>query len=46
MLFRSRTAVVPGAAHMVNMEQPHEFNGMVLEFLQEVGWIAPGEAGP
>ena len=30
----ARRVVVPGAAHMVNMEKPAEFNRLVLEFLQ------------
>ncbi|HVC32088.1 MAG TPA: alpha/beta fold hydrolase [Chloroflexota bacterium] len=29
----ARHVVVPGTAHMVSMEQPERFNGMVLEFL-------------
>jgi pimeloyl-ACP methyl ester carboxylesterase len=29
----ARKAVIPGAAHMVNMEKPAEFNRVVLEFL-------------
>lgn len=30
----ARKAVVPGVAHMVNMERPEEFNRLVLDFLQ------------
>ncbi len=33
----SRRVVVSGAAHMVNMEKPAEFNRLVFEFLQEQG---------
>ncbi len=29
----ARTRVIPGAAHMVNMEKPAEFNRVLLEFL-------------
>ena len=29
----ARTVVIPGAAHMVNMEQPARFNAIVSEFL-------------
>ena len=29
----SRKVVIPGAAHMVNMEKPDQFNRTVLEFL-------------
>jgi len=28
--------VIEGAAHMVNMEKPEEFNRVVLEFLEEL----------
>jgi len=31
----SRKVVVPGARHMLNMEQPEEFNRIVLEFLRK-----------
>jgi pimeloyl-ACP methyl ester carboxylesterase len=31
----SRKVVVPGARHMLNMEQPLEFNRIVLEFLRK-----------
>jgi 3-oxoadipate enol-lactonase len=31
----AQRAVIPGAAHMVNMEKPAEFNKVVLEFLSE-----------
>ena len=27
--------VVPGTAHMINMERPDEFNRILLDFLQE-----------
>jgi pimeloyl-ACP methyl ester carboxylesterase len=30
----ARKVVLEGAGHMVNMEQPEDFNGIVLEFLQ------------
>ncbi len=30
----ARTVVIPGAAHMVNMEKAEEFNSVVLEFLE------------
>lgn len=30
----ARYVVFPGAAHMVNMEQPERFNALVLEFLE------------
>ena len=30
----ARTVVMHGTAHVPNMEQPHEFNRIVLEFLQ------------
>ncbi len=33
----ARQVVFPGAAHMVNMEQPERFNEVVLEFLDGVG---------
>ena len=29
----ARRVTIPGAAHMVNMEKPEEFNSVVLEFL-------------
>jgi pimeloyl-ACP methyl ester carboxylesterase len=29
----TEVVVMSGAAHMVNMEKPEEFNGIVLEFL-------------
>jgi pimeloyl-ACP methyl ester carboxylesterase len=29
----SRTAVIPGAGHMVNLEQPEAFSRAVLDFL-------------
>jgi pimeloyl-ACP methyl ester carboxylesterase len=32
----ARRAVIEGAAHIVNMEKPDEFNRVVLEFLAEV----------
>jgi 3-oxoadipate enol-lactonase len=31
----AKLIVIPGAAHIVNMEQPAEFNKVVLEFLKE-----------
>ena len=31
----ARQIVIPGAAHIVNLEQPAEFNRVVLEFLKE-----------
>ncbi len=31
---RAETLVIPGAAHMVTMEQPEEVNQAVLRFLQ------------
>ncbi len=33
----ARKAVIPGAAHVPNMEKPEEFNRVVLEFLRDVG---------
>ena len=30
---QAQSVVIPGAAHMVNMEQPEEFNRVVLDFL-------------
>jgi 3-oxoadipate enol-lactonase len=30
----ARKVVIPGAAHMINMEKPAEFNRIVLEFLE------------
>jgi pimeloyl-ACP methyl ester carboxylesterase len=33
---RARKVVLPGAAHMVNMEQPERFNEIVLEFLDSI----------
>jgi 3-oxoadipate enol-lactonase len=27
--------IVPGVAHMVSMEQPEQFNRLVLEFLRD-----------
>lgn len=30
---QSRLAIIPGVAHMVNMEKPEEFNSLVLDFL-------------
>jgi 3-oxoadipate enol-lactonase len=32
----ARKVVIPGAYHMVNMEQPEEFNRVVLDFLSQV----------
>ena len=32
--------LLPGAAHLPNMEQPQEFNRVVLEFLAKVGLSA------
>jgi pimeloyl-ACP methyl ester carboxylesterase len=32
----ARKVVLPGAYHMVNMEQPEEFNRVVLDFLSQV----------
>ena len=32
---RSQHTVIPGVAHMLNMEKPAEFNQLVLDFLQE-----------
>lgn len=32
----ARWEIIAGAAHMVNMEQPQEFNRIVLDFLREV----------
>lgn len=32
---QAKLIVIPGAAHIVNMEQPAEFNRVVLEFLKE-----------
>jgi pimeloyl-ACP methyl ester carboxylesterase len=31
----ARKVVLPGVAHMLNMEQPAQFNQIVLEFLAE-----------
>jgi pimeloyl-ACP methyl ester carboxylesterase len=33
----AKKAVIPGTAHMVNMERPAEFNRIVLDFLMAVG---------
>jgi pimeloyl-ACP methyl ester carboxylesterase len=33
----ARKAVIPGTAHMLNMEKPAEFNRLVLDFLEESG---------
>jgi pimeloyl-ACP methyl ester carboxylesterase len=35
-LRRSRLEVVPGAGHLLNMEQPASFNAAVRNFLQSV----------
>ena len=32
----ARQEIIAGAAHMVTMEQPEEFNRIVLDFLREV----------
>ena len=32
----TRKAVIPGTAHLPNMERPEEFNSLVLNFLREV----------
>ena len=32
----ARKVVIPGAAHMLNMEKPEQFNEMLLAFLQDV----------
>ncbi len=32
----ARSEIIPGAAHMVSMEQPQEFNRIVLDFLNKV----------
>ncbi len=32
---QARQVVIPGAAHIVNMEQPIEFNRIVLDFLKD-----------
>lgn len=32
----ARKVVIPGVAHMVNMEEPEVFNRIVLEFLEGV----------
>lgn len=39
----ARKVVIPGAAHMVSMEKPGEFNRIVLEFLEEVYPPAAGK---
>jgi pimeloyl-ACP methyl ester carboxylesterase len=33
----ARRVVIPGVAHMINLEKPAEFNRLVLEFLDGVG---------
>ena len=33
---RARKVVIPGAAHLVNVDQPEEFNRIVLDFLSNV----------
>ena len=37
----ARKAVLPGTAHLPNLERPDEFNRLVLEFLGEV--TSPGD---
>jgi pimeloyl-ACP methyl ester carboxylesterase len=32
-----RSRVFEGVAHMVNLERPDEFNGLLREFIDEVG---------
>jgi len=32
----TKKVVIPGAAHMLNMEKPQEFNKVVLEFLENL----------
>jgi len=32
----ARLVVMPGVAHVPNMERPEEFNGLVLDFLSSV----------
>lgn len=34
---KARHVVIPGTAHLPNMEKPDEFNRLVLDFLQETG---------
>jgi pimeloyl-ACP methyl ester carboxylesterase len=29
---------IEGVAHMVNLERPEEFNRVVLEYLEEIGY--------
>lgn len=40
--------VIPGAGHMANIDRPEAFNGVVLSFLERIGWSTPdqSEAAP
>jgi len=40
----ARMAVLPGVAHVPNMEQPEAFNRLVLEFLEAPAGARPGAA--
>lgn len=47
----ARQQIIPGGAHMVNMEQPEAFNAVLLAFLERLPWGArlvgqSGQAGP
>ena len=33
----AKKVVIPGTAHHLNMEKPHEFNRVVIDFLEQVG---------
>ena len=35
----ARLEVVPGVAHMVNMEKPDDFNRMPLDFLRSLHYV-------
>ena len=39
----ARLVVIPGASHMVNLEQPDLFNGAVLDFLLEQSAVSSGD---
>ncbi|MFH8368142.1 alpha/beta fold hydrolase [Streptomyces sp. NPDC018031] len=41
----SRLRVVPGAAHLPNLERPEEFNALLLEFLDRVAAATAGRSG-
>ena len=37
----AKVEVIPGVAHMVNLEKPEEFNEIALDYLRSVNWIPP-----